>query len=159
MFPLDLISNWDYLFNWSRRQALDLRYSPFCHDKIPMCVFDCVGFAKSVFVVSGFGGIYSVRRSPREGQSNRWCATVSSGHGQRGHLEPVTTPILFKCELRGTRTTEISWCSHLLSVLRSFIIYLCVHIMWLEQTDKGYMKTDWIFFCCCCFFLRHCNKN
>jgi len=45
--------------------------------------------------VSGFGGRNSAQRSSRGGQSNRW-------HGQRGHLESVTTPILLRCELRGT---------------------------------------------------------
>ena len=53
-----------------------------------------------MFVIFGIGGRNSFRRAFRVGQSKRKCATVSSGHGQRGHLESVTTPILLRCELR-----------------------------------------------------------
>jgi len=58
----------------------------------------CSGFAQSVFVM--FGGRNSFRRAFKVGQSKR-CVTVSSGHGQRGHLESVITPILLRFELRG----------------------------------------------------------
>ena len=52
--------------------------------------------------MSGFRGRNSARRSFSCGHSNRWCATVSSRHGQRGQPESVIAPILFRCAFRGT---------------------------------------------------------
>ena len=71
-----------------------------------------------MFVIFGIGGRNSFRRAFRVGQSKRKCATVSSGHGQRGHLESVTTPILLRCELRGAcwdLSRKMNTCSFLFS--------------------------------------------
>ena len=54
-----------------------------------------------MFVIFGIGGRNSFRRAFEVGQSKRKCATVSCGHGQRGHIESVITPIFLRCELRG----------------------------------------------------------
>ena len=54
-----------------------------------------------MFVRFVIGGRNYFRRVFTVGQSKRKCATVLSGHGQRGHLESVTTSILLRCELRG----------------------------------------------------------
>ena len=38
-----------------------------------------------------------MRRSSKAGHTYRWCMTVSSGQGQRGHPASVFAPILVKC--------------------------------------------------------------
>ena len=87
--------------------------------------------------MSGFVGKNSIRRSSKVGHSKRWCATVSSGHGHRGHLESVTTPILLRCEFRGAccdlRRNMVT-CS---SLLREFM--LCFGfgvVIWLKYGLK-----------------------
>ena len=52
--------------------------------------------------MSGFRGRNSARRSASCGHTKRWCATVSSRHGQRGQPESAIAPILFRCAFRGT---------------------------------------------------------
>ena len=108
--------------------------------------------------MSGFGGRYSVRRSSRGGQSNRWCATVSSGHGQRGHLESVTTPILLRCELRGTccdLNRKMVTCSSLLRVLMwsfGFGVAICINMdRPVSFSAHSFLQSSFLFCLMICF--------
>ena len=85
--------------------------------------------------MSRFCGWYSVHRSSTCGHTNRWCATVSSGHGLRGHPESAIAPILFRCAFRGTcphLSLKMVTCS---SLLRRCILSLGFGVvMWINRS-------------------------
>ena len=108
--------------------------------------------------MSGFVGKNSIRRSSKVGHSKRWCATVSSGHGHRGHLESVTTPILLRCEFRGAccdlRRNMVT-CS---SLLREFMLSFGFGIVIWSKIDlpltllaHSFLQSSFLFCLIICF--------
>ena len=85
--------------------------------------------------MSGFCGRNLARRSSSCGHTNKWCATVSSRHGQRGQPESAIAPILFRCAFRGTcwhLRRKMVTCS---SLLRRFILSLGLGVVICAKKD------------------------
>ena len=80
--------------------------------------------------MSGFVGKNSIRRSSKMGHSKRWCATISSWHGHRGHLESF-----YDASLQGHVVISINQkmniCSSRLRVLMwsfGFGVAICINM-------------------------------